>query len=73
VHDAERPAVLADALAAARAITDTDYKARVLTGLAPHPPPNLLAAARAITDPDSRAETLTGLAPHLPPTCSPTP
>ena len=74
---ASRPAghVLAQALAAATAITDDYSRARALTALAPQLPPDqrasvlaqALAAATAITDDYSRAEALTALAPQLPP------
>jgi hypothetical protein len=64
-------ASLAEALAAATAITDDSHRARALGDLAPHLPPDLLsqalAAATALTDDADRAVALTGLAPHLPP------
>ena len=69
VNAEEQPAVLAQALAAATAITDDYSRAQALTALARLPPdqPDLLAqalaAATAITDDYSRAEALTGLAP----------
>jgi hypothetical protein len=43
--DADRPAIVAQALAAATAITDDDFHARARTGLAPHLPADLLAQA----------------------------
>ena len=63
------PTLLAEVLAAARAIRDADYRARALTALAPHLPPPLfaeaLAAVRAIKSVFSRAIALAALAPHL--------
>ena len=69
--DAEdQPPVLAQALAAATAITDDFARAQALTGIAPHLPADLLAqalaAATAITGDAARAAVLTGLAPQLP-------
>jgi hypothetical protein len=43
--DADRPAIVAQALAAANAITDDDFRARARTGLAPHLPADLLTQA----------------------------
>jgi hypothetical protein len=65
---------VAQALAAATAITDDDFRAGALTGPARHlleaDRPAVLAQApaapTAITMDYSRAEALTGLAPHLP-------
>jgi hypothetical protein len=69
------PAVLAEALSAARAITDEHSRAEALIALAPHLPPAVLAealsAARAITDEATRARALCDLALHLPPTDQP--
>jgi hypothetical protein len=70
----QQPAVLAEALRAATAITNEYARTRALTGLAPHLPadqqPAVLAealrAATAITNEYARAQALTGLAPHLP-------
>ena len=57
---------LADALSAARDITDEDYRAQALAGLAPHLTEPLLAealsAARDITDGYYRAQVLAALA-----------
>ena len=72
-HLPARP-LLAEALTAARDITDEYSRAQALTGLAPHlPEPDrsttfaeALTAARDITDEYARAQVLTGLAPHLP-------
>jgi hypothetical protein len=54
---AERETALRDALTAAGAISDGDYRARALAALAPHLPetlfPDALAAARAISDVES--------------------
>jgi hypothetical protein len=65
----EQSAVVAEALAAATAITDERRRAWALTALAEHLPPDLLAqaltAATAITDDYVRVVALTGLAPHL--------
>ena len=62
--------LLAEAVNAARDITDDFTRAQVLTELAPHLPAPLLveavSAARDITNEDFRAQVLTGLAPHLP-------
>ncbi len=63
------------ALAYARQVPDPGQRARALSGLAPHLPPDLkeqvlreaLAAAQEIRDEFDRAEALSGLAPHLPP------
>jgi hypothetical protein len=75
IPESERPAVLADALAAARTITDPYRQAQALTALAPHLPeperPAVLAdaltAARTIIgDPHRQTEVLMALAPHLP-------
>ena len=64
------PDLLARALDAASALTDSYSRAYALTGLAPHLPPDLLAraldAATAITEDDSRARTLAELIPHIP-------
>ena len=67
--------MLAQALAAATAITDDCDRAWALTGLAPHLPPEqqadvlaqALAATTAITDDYVRPEAFSGLAEHLPP------
>jgi tetratricopeptide (TPR) repeat protein len=75
IHDllpeAEQPAVLALALAAAAAISVEPSRGRALKGLAPLLPPGLLegalAAAAAISSEIRRAEALAGLAPFLPP------
>jgi hypothetical protein len=71
VNADEQSAVIAEALAAATAITDERFRAWTLTGLAEYLPPDLLAqalaAATAITDDYVRVVALTGLAPHLPP------
>ena len=62
--------VLAEALAAASAITDNYSRAKALIALAPYLPENLLASALAtaadIAGEYARVEALTGLAPHLP-------
>jgi hypothetical protein len=66
--------LLAEALAAARTISDEEARSRSLTALAPHLPATereaalreALAAARAISNDDDRARSLTALAPHLP-------
>ena len=73
--ETQRPGVLADALTAARAISDDKYRAQALGVLAPHLPesqrPGVLAdaltAAQAISHDWSQAEVLGELAPHLPP------
>ena len=69
VNADEQPVVIAEALAAATAITDERSRAWALTALAEHLPPDLLAqaltAATAITDDYVRVVALTGLAPHL--------
>ena len=76
VNDEEQPAVLAQALTAATAIRGDSARARALTGLAPHLPPDLLAqaltAATAIPDDDVRAQALTraGAAPARRPAAS---
>jgi hypothetical protein len=71
VNADQQPAVVAEALAAATAITDERFRYWALTALAEHLPPELLgqalAAATGITDDYFRAWALTGLAPHLPP------
>jgi hypothetical protein len=67
--------LLANALAAARAIRGAYPCAKALAGMALHLPPeerpaalaDALAAALAISDENHRAEALAGLAPHLPP------
>jgi hypothetical protein len=65
----QQGAVRAEALAAARVGNDW-RRARVLSWLAPHLPPDLLgealAAARSIADDWRRADVLSGLVPHLP-------
>jgi hypothetical protein len=69
------PHLLADALAAARAIRSDSNRARALAALAPHLPAeqqpavyaDALAAARAIRSDSDRARALAALAPHLPP------
>ena len=70
VNDQEQPAVLAQALTAATAITDDSVRARALAGLAPQLPAELLAqaltAATALADDYARGEALAGLAPQLP-------
>jgi hypothetical protein len=68
------PALLASALAAATAIVTNDDRARALTRLAPHLPPDqqpavieqALSAAMAIANNEERARALTDLAPGLP-------
>ena len=68
---AEQPAVLAQALAAARSITGDYTRVRVLGSLAPGLPPELfpqaLAAVFAMPGGSGRAEALAALAPRLPP------
>jgi len=72
--EAERPGVLAQALAAANAITDSYGRAWALKELVPHLPAaertavlsQALAAAASITTTDSGAQWLTELAPLLP-------
>jgi hypothetical protein len=69
------PDLLAQALAAAAQIAWDYARARALSGLAPHLPPDLrdaalaqaLAAAAQIASDYDRARALSGLAPHLPP------
>ena len=67
--DAERPAVLADALEAAMAIGDEGRRADALAVLAPHltgkPLGDALAAAMAIRDEGSRVRALAALVPYL--------
>jgi hypothetical protein len=69
------PHLLAETLAAARAIDDEGRRARALTALAPRLPLHLLAealtAARAITTENDRARALVALAPRLPPEVQP--
>ncbi len=64
------PEVLPEALEIARGIGNECYRARALTGLAPHLPesllPEALEIARGIGSENYRAEALTQLAPHLP-------
>ena len=66
----DQPAVFAQALATATAITSDYPRARALARLAPHLPadllPQALTVATAITDDSARATALTRLAPHLP-------
>jgi len=68
----KRSAVLAKALAAAKAITSNDDRSRAIAALAPHLEPTqraeALAAARAIGDEEDRTRALTALVPHLEPT-----
>ena len=67
--------MLAQALTTATAIRDDSARARALTGLAPHLPPNqqpavlaqAFTAAAAIPSDYTRAHALTALAPHLSP------
>jgi hypothetical protein len=62
--------LLAEALAAARALRDESNRAGVLMALAPHLPEPLLAealaAARALREEGNCAVVLAALAPHLP-------
>jgi hypothetical protein len=64
VPEAEWPVIIAEALAAARTITDANQQARALIALIPHLPadlvsdvllPDVLAAARMITLPSEQA------------------
>ena len=68
--EGERETVLGEALAAARAIGDEEYRVRALEALAPHLPDALLdealPAARAFGQQWRRARVLVALAPHLP-------
>jgi hypothetical protein len=66
----QRSQALHDAFVA-RYVIDESARAKVLTALAPHLPPDLLPAALAatqtISNKSTRANVLTALAPHLPP------
>ncbi|GAK58799.1 NB-ARC domain protein [Candidatus Vecturithrix granuli] len=68
--EAQRTAVLREALSAAQAIESEYDRAKVVTALAPHLPAALLLealrAAQAIRDKDDRAKVLAALAPRLP-------
>ena len=71
----EQSKVLAEALAAATAITDVDARAQALAVLAPHLPaellPQALTAATAITSDSSRARALAAWPPACPPSSCP--
>ncbi|MBE3206429.1 hypothetical protein [Parafrankia sp. CH37] len=71
----QRGPVLTQALTTATTIDQPYARARALSRIARHLPPDLLPQAlttiATIDDPHYRAEALSELAPHLPPTCSP--
>ena len=63
MNPAERPFIIEEALAKATAISGESARARALTALAPHLPPDFLdqalATATAISGESARAEALT--------------